>query len=305
MVPLALTIDRAAWLRAAATAVLAVHLLTPQVWPIALTDGEIPWDCDPRVPNVMPSSISLPLDAASIRRQLDRPGPRIALETTALLGLGAFGVAWLWLRVRGPKDFRGMTAAIGATVGLASVAGAWLGGFSRQAMPSFPDYYTGWTELDLRAGPSGVRVAYAGTNIPYYLMGGGLRNEVRYVNIDRHRDWLMHDYHAAARSLGLPETWDDPFPGWDRLRPEYDAWLANLRAEAIDILVVTRVNPNEGFHNVADRDLFPIEKVWAESHPGIFRPIYGVNPPDPRIRLYRVVPGKIPDGSTDRAARSH
>ena len=50
---------------------------------------------------------------------------------------------------------------------------------------------------------------HAGSNLPYYyLLGKGLRNEVRYVNVDRHRDWLLHDYRTArpvprARGIGL------------------------------------------------------------------------------------------------------
>ena len=65
---------------------------------------------------------------------------------------------------------------------------------------SYPpfDFYLGWQQLEAASGPRGSRVAYAGTNIPYYLFGKDLRNEVRYVNVDRHRDWLLHDYHRQA-----------------------------------------------------------------------------------------------------------
>ena len=118
-------------------------------------------------------------------------------------------------------------------------------------------------------------MAYAGTNIPYYLLGAGLRNEVRYVNVDGHRDWLMHDYHRDAMARGEP-TWPNSRPGWDRAQPDFQAWLANLQAEGIQLLVVTRVNPAEGPHNVADADRFPIERGWAESHPEFFEPLYGV-----------------------------
>jgi len=304
-VPLARTLDRGAWVRAMATGLLALHILTPQVWPVAMTEAEIPWDLEVRIPNVMPSLVGLPLDRATFRLQLGRPDPRTALLGTIGLGLGSFPLAWLWLGLPGSRGPRRAALAIAGTIGLGAAGAWWLGGPSRSPFPTFPDYQAGWTELELRSGPSGVRVAYAGTDIPYYLLGGGLRNEVRYVNIDGHRDWLMHDYHAAARSLGLPETWADPFPGWDRLRPDYEAWLANLRAERIEILAVARVNPAHGRHNVADRELFPIERVWAESHPETFAPIYGVSPPDPWLRLYRVKSGENPADSTDRAASSH
>ena len=68
----------------------------------------------------------------------------------------------------------------------------------RLFLPAFPEYYRGWMEVDLRSGKNGVAVAYAGTDLPYYLMGCGLRNDVRYINIDSRRNWRMHDYHLDA-----------------------------------------------------------------------------------------------------------
>jgi hypothetical protein len=105
--------------------------------------------------------------------------------------------------------------------------------------PPFPDFYRGWLNLEARSGPAGCRVAYAGTNLPYYLLGNGLRNEVRYVNIDRHRDWVLHDYHREAQARGQGH-WPNSRPGWDRLRPDFPAWLDNLDAEGIQLLAVTR-----------------------------------------------------------------
>ena len=66
-------------------------------------------------------------------------------------------------------------------------------------------------------------------------------------------------------------TWPNSRPGWDRAHPDYQAWLANLQAEGIQLLVVTRVNPAEGPHNVADADGFPVERRWAERHPEVLR----------------------------------
>ncbi len=304
-VPLALTIDRSRWLRAAATGLLALHMLTPQVWPIAATEAEVPWDRDAQIPNVMPAATDVPPDLATLRTRLGRPESAAGLRLTLVLGLGAFPVAWLWTRPGRASGPRRWAAAVAATAGLAAAGAACLGGPSRLPVPVFPDYFAAWMELELRSGPGGVRLAYAGIKIPYYLLGGRLQNEVRYINVDAHRDWLMHDYHRAAPGRGLPETWDNPFPGWDRLRPDYRAWLANLRAEAIQILVVARVNPAEGPHNVADREWFPIERAWADAHPEAFEPIYGVDPRDPKIRLYRVLPENPAAGPTDRRPRSH
>jgi hypothetical protein len=152
----------------------------------------------------------------------------------------------------------------------------------------FRDFLVGWLNFDLRCGPAGTRVAYAGTNIPYFLLGTGLRNEVRYVNVDRHRDWLLHDYHRDAVSRGQ-NLWPNPRPGWDRINPSYSDWLDNLLANQIQLLVVTHVNPAEGKHNVADVDGFPIERQWAETHPERFESLYGVREQDPQFRLYRVL----------------
>ena len=49
-------------------------------------------------------------------------------------------------------------------------------------------------------------------------------------------------------------NWPNSRPGWDRMEPDFPAWLDNLEAEGIQLLVVTRVNPAEGAHNVAGPD---------------------------------------------------
>ncbi len=289
-VPLAVLLDRSWWSRGLGAALLAVHLLTPQVWPVAAREPEIPWDQDARIPNISPAPIVLPAEILSFRPSTMKPEARHRLGPLAGLGIGSALVAACWARwVHRPGVSRGSIALAGSVALVAY--GAWtMNGPSRLRLPPFPEYINGWMDLEMRSGPDGVRVAYAGIKIPYYLMGGRLQNEVRYVNVDEHRDWLMHDYHRAAGGLGLPTLWDNPFPGWDRLRPDYRSWLANLRAERIQILVVAKVNPREGAHNVADREWFPIERRWADSHPEVFQPLYGVAEQDPQIRLYGIRP---------------
>jgi hypothetical protein len=68
-----------------------------------------------------------------------------------------------------------------------------------------------------------------------------------------------------------------------------------LRAEEIRILMVARANPAEGPHNIIDPSWFPIERLWAETHPEAFEPIYGVAENDPLFRLYRVRPQPLGD----------
>jgi hypothetical protein len=176
-----------------------------------------------------------------------------------------------------------------ATLGRVSEA-AGKGELTRNAFPTFREFQAGWRALDRRCPAQGARIAYAGTNLPYFLMGSGLRNEVRYVNIDGHPEWQMHNYHQTAGFRGESDVWETPNAGWNRIHADYDAWLANLRTERIDFLVVTRANPIAGAFNVADSTGFTIERKWAADHPEAFAPIYGVVPADPHFRVYRVLP---------------
>ena len=76
------------------------------------------------------------------------------------------------------------------------------------------------------------------------------------MNVDAHPDWLMHDYHRAAPDRKEP-TWPNSRPGWDRAHPNFQAWLSNLKAQQIQLLVMTRANSGEGPHNVANSEGFP------------------------------------------------
>ena len=296
-IPLARTFDRGRPVRAFAVALLAVHIVTPQAWPspgIETPAKEPAWDLSPLIPNNPPALIPVPLDLDSLQNVFLKPREYWGLGGASLgVGAASFAAAWSWARLAGRPSRRRLAIATGATFAFAAFNAALLnpwGANPRQMyFPRFPDYYRGWQELDIRSGSSGARVAYAGNDLPYYLMGVGFRNDVRYVNVDAHPGWLLHDYHRAA-STNAPTTWDHPRPGWDRIHPEYDAWLANLRAEGIQLLVVTQANPQEGPHNIADSAGFTIEAVWAAAHPETFEPLYGVAERDPRFRLYRIRP---------------
>lgn len=273
-VPLAVLLDRSRLGQYAALGLLAAHVLTRQGWPFGRPLEEPPWDLVPFIPNAVGPPIPLPwwlvacvliacvLMAMALCDAVTRPtGTRLALTTLALTAaLTGWGTLWGFLSPTDPF------------------------------FPPFRDFLSGWVELDRRAGARGARVAYAGTNIPYYLMGRGLRNRVRYVNVNDHPTWLMHDYHRQAIARGRPLWPDYPRPGWDRLDPDYHAWLNNLRADGAQFLVVTRVNPGEGPHNVFDAAGFPIERNWADSHPEAFQALYGEREGDPWFRLYRVQP---------------
>ncbi len=56
-VPLARLLDCRRGLRVVAAALLILHLLTPQPWPVALEELEIPWDLSPLIPNAVGASL--------------------------------------------------------------------------------------------------------------------------------------------------------------------------------------------------------------------------------------------------------
>jgi hypothetical protein len=289
VVPLARLFDRARFLRVLAAVLLAVHLCTAQSWPFGPAERDPPWDLTSRVPSVVAPLLSLPYMTKVSRGELVAPDD--ITWSLAILGLGALALAgaWLWSR----PGWRARVRALAGTIALGAAAIALGSPFQADPRssfyPVFPDYYRGWLQLEALAGPAGARIAYAGTNLPYYLLGVGLRNEVRYVNVDAHRGWLMHDYHRRARARG-ESGWPNPWPGWDRQHPSYDAWLANLRAERIDLLVVASRGRFPGELPDADPEGFPIERRWAEAHPESFAPLYGVAERDAKFRIYRVRP---------------
>jgi hypothetical protein len=290
-----MTLDRAAWLRRGAVVLLALHLLTPQGWPFGGPDGALPGDVTPLIPNGVSDPVSMSTRVGAAVQANAAKRSALPLVLIAGIVVAAVVMVWAWGRIWADPRRSGGRVKFAAALGslaLLLVLGALdagiLGVDSRLTFyPVFADFFRGWLALESRSGVAGSRVAYAGTNVPYYLLGQGLRNQVRYINIDRHRDWLLHDYHREARAQGKG-TWPNSRPGWDRVRPDYRAWLGNLEAEGIQLLVVTRVNPAEGAHNAADSENFPIERQWADAHPERFEPIYGQAENDPWFRLYRL-----------------
>jgi hypothetical protein len=303
VVPLALTFETGRWLRHAGAFLLWLHLLTPQNWPFPIGEDGAPWDLTPVIPNVLGSPV--PLFSRIEKVIAERGSTGSTLSLGLLCAIFLIGVlmtaAWTRISARRPRQRRLWSSAVVAAalfLALGYLDVRRVGIDPRmQFYPPFREFFVGWLNLELRSGRLGSRVAYAGTNIPYYLLASGLRNGVRYVNIDRHRDWLLHDYHRAALADGIG-NWPNTRPGWDRLHPDVGAWLENLDAEGIQLLVVTYVNPMEGSHNVADRDKFPIERQWADSHPERFEPLYGVRESDPWFRLYRLRPKSDPSSRT-------
>jgi len=302
-VPLAMLFDRGRVVRWIAVALLAIHVLTPQVWPFPSPEGRPPWDLSDLIPNTTPAFVRFAPAIEAVRGRdplaAEWGRGRLLVGCGCLAAGGMVGLAMKRQRL-GSAVLGGWLVLLG--VGEASLTAPARLEPWRFRFPDFRDYLAGWIELELRTGRGGVRIAYSGTNLPYYLMGPGFRNQVRYVNVDDHPDWLLHDYHRAAPALGLSASWPDTRPNWERARPDYEAWLENLRAGGIELLVVTRANPNEGRLNPYDREGFPIERAWADARPDRFILLHE----DPSFRLYAVRPGpKMGSGPTDRPASPH
>ena len=297
-VPLAALLDRSRTLRLAAVGLLALHLITPQTWPATPIGGALPWGFSHSMRSSTHGLINIPLIHADFSRMAADPMSAVMPVANLVMGLGALAVAVVWARtMRGPSRGR-LTGALTATAALIGVPCVLTLVFLMPgiAFPEFRPYVRGWYRLDQLAGPAGARIAYAGTNRAYYLMGRGLRNHVVYVNIDAHRGWRLHDYHREAIAEGHP-NWPDSRPGWDRIHPDYQAWLANLAAERIDLLVVAPALPEDGLFNLADPENFTIERVWADAHPEAFTCVYGAAERDPHFRIYRVHLGGKGGGS--------
>ena len=268
VVPLAATLDRGRWLRIGATVLLALHILTPQTWPFAAREAEIPWDLSPLIPNAIGSLVAL-FPRLEPARSTRADGPRPPAVRPAFLGCSSCAIlmVWAWRRAcdSGPSADRDgawpdrwrprLTLAF---LGLGLSRRSATGHFDPMLRfyPPFRDFYAGWRNFDAYCGPRGARVAYAGTNIPYYLLGPGLRNEVRYVNVDGHRDWLLHDYHREAmargqgpgRTPGRAGTGSGPTigPGWTTSTPRGSSSWSSPGSI-----------PPKGAHNVADAEGSP------------------------------------------------
>ena len=162
-------------------------------------------------------------------------------------------------------------------------------GFAASLLP-------GWHILEEAATPAGSRVAYTGTNLPYYLFGLGLRNDVEYININRDLDGLPHDYHLRLRQRPDFRLADNPWPQWYRTEMAFDAWLANLRRRGIELLFIARENRHGRLEPTPGAlPQFPIEREWADAHPDLFvdlGPFSYAPGTIPWVRVYRLMPAR-------------
>lgn len=253
LVPLAPILANRVWLQWACSALIAWHLLTPPVTmglPGAPDIGPIPIPLarDPLSQGSVPLALVLP---AAIVLALCSARRRRLLVAGVLIVVG--GVLSAWPSIRFMSDHP--RAHYLPTTDFA------------------PKLLEAWTIINEESGPEGARVAYAGTNLPYYLLGADLRNRVRYVPVSDPSSGLAHEADRARRQAGDTSLAADPWPDWYRARPDFAFWLDNLRREKIDLLLIARENVHGRLDAADGPPPFPIEAQWARAHPEVFEPI--------------------------------
>ena len=216
-----------------------------------------------------------------------------------LLGL-AITVSYLWLFVSGvgltllllfaardPRRFPPVAALVALTAGTGltvwSVRACPTGceitaspGAPRELLATWQEAWQ-WTDAHAPA-----RIAYAGTNAPYPLLGPHYENEVEYVNIDAHRGWRFDDYDRARPVIEGPAT--SAKPAFERRAPDAAAWIANLRDRKIEYVYVTTLSKDERAYLEHDTAGFPIEAAWMAARPSTFRLVFG----NADVRIYAV-----------------
>lgn len=298
-VTLGCLLDRARWLRWTAAGLMVLHLLTPSIWPFAPLGRQSSWGLSGGLINAEQGPVPVIPTSSQWSAVQGWRDVGLLLGLPAASGLLALVAALAWASAhRLPSPGRWLRAVI-ATAATVAMPCAVVWGQIKDVRPAFPTaaLARAWDRLDRLAGPRRARIAYAGTNLVYYLMGRWQRHDVAYINVDAHRGWRLHDYHREALAQGAP-NWPTPRPGWDRLHPDYRAWLASLIAERIDFLFVARPDPDDGRFNIADQAGYPIERVWADAHPEAFTLVYGPADRERNARIYRVhAPGAQADVS--------
>ena len=151
-----------------------------------------------------------------------------------------------------------------------------------------------WLFLDMHAS-EGANISWAGLNIPAALYGTQLKNNVCYVSITSHADWMEHDYDRFYREREGHHLLPTTKPGLYRKEAHFPSWLHNLRQKKINYLFITNLSPQELQYLRHDEQGFPLENIWARQHPETFTLMYtsppSLNPWDQsRVRIYRVTP---------------
>ena len=251
--------------------------------------GPIPWDLSPddpervarpdhpaRQPERVPGHLGSPMSwGPTVANGAARLPDRLGLERPA--------------RSADPEARR---TAAGLTVAAVALLVAYPGRSTSprgSALPLLRDYLPGLaaTWNSDRARPA--RVAYAGTNLPYYLMGwaperGPLRQRRRPPRLAAPRLPPRRPGREAARTGRTPD------PAGTGSAPTTTPGSPTSGAERIQVPVRHPRQSPRGSHNIADPEGFPIERRWADAHPETFQLALRRGRDDRNVRIYLVRP---------------
>ncbi len=132
------------------------------------------------------------------------------------------------------------------------------------------EYGGAWSYISSMGG--GLKVAYAGANVPYPLRGPGLNNEVAYVSTSGEINPLDHEI-SARLELGKG-SFLTPEPIVSRLVHCPQDWAMALQKEEFDYLVVMKLPRNVLVNSEHDSSGYPVEKAWADEAPAAFKKVY-------------------------------
>jgi len=125
------------------------------------------------------------------------------------------------------------------------------------------DIAKGWQKLNIFTN-TGARVAYTGRQEFYPLFGTGLKNDVKYVSVNKNEVMPYNKFDGSFRKV-----------------KDFSAWIENLKKEKIEYLFIALpfINNRE-----SEINKFPIEDEWASSHPNVFQLLFS----NSLARIYRV-----------------
>ncbi|MDD5355576.1 MAG: hypothetical protein PHY56_03475, partial [Candidatus Omnitrophica bacterium] len=116
------------------------------------------------------------------------------------------------------------------------------------------DIARAWKKLNEVTG-SGSRVAYTGRQEFYPLFGTKLKNDVKYVSVNKKETALYNNPDGLCRKV-----------------KDFSAWRVNLKKEKIGYLFIALPFPEN--RESEDPAKFPIEDEWALTHAQDFQLVY-------------------------------
>ena len=203
-------------------------------------------------------------------------GAWLLTATAGLLVVGALvGIAVGWLGKRRDLSrpvtlLAGGTAAVVATMLL--TLGATHAAASRMAFLAAEDYrvwaagYLMWNDPAMPPR----RIAYAGANVPYALMGSGFRHVVVACETRGEPGEGLYEHWSRAGR----QVYETHKPGLYRGPDDDEAtWRACLERHQIDTVVLFETLPVERPAHWPLSNGFPIERQWMRSRPELYEPV--------------------------------